>query len=260
MKTLILTGGSSGIGKATVELFASKGYRVFELSRHGVTYDNIAHIDCDVTKREDCIDAVKQVVKQTGRVDVLISNAGMGISGAVEFSEIDEEKRQFDVNFFGAVNITQAVLPYMRKVKSGRIIFLSSLAAVFAIPYQSFYSASKSAINALASSLRNEVHEFGISVCCLLPGDVKTGFTEARAKSLVGYDIYTDMNKAVAKMEEDERNGISPERMAKKLLQLAGKNNPCLYNTVGFQYRALLFLNNLIPATVVCRIIRMLYL
>ena len=260
MKTLILTGGSSGIGKATVELFASKGYRVFELSRHGVSYGGITHIYCDVTKRGDCRDAVKQVVQQAGRVDVLISNAGMGISGAVEFSEVDEEKRQFDVNFFGTVNITQAVLPYMREAKSGRIIFVSSMAAVFAIPYQSFYSASKSAINTFAVSLKNEVYEFGISVCCLLPGDVKTGFTEARVKSLVGDDIYTDMNKAVAKMEKDERNGISSERMANKLLQLACKNNPCLYNTVGFQYRALLFLNNFVPASIVCRIIRMVYL
>ena len=180
MRTLIITGGSSGIGQAAADLFAAKGYKVYELSRHGEDRAGVTHIDCDVTSPDDCRNAAAKVATEAGKIDVLISNAGMGISGAIEFTDINEAKRQFDVNFFGAVNIAQAVLPYMRNEHDGKIIFVSSLAATFPIPYQAFYSASKSAINAMAMAMRNEVREFGIKVCCLLPGDVKTGFTGSR--------------------------------------------------------------------------------
>ena len=114
MKTMIITGGSSGIGKAAAQLFAEKGYKVYELSRHGESAEGITHIDCDVTVAVNCSDAVKRVIDECGTLDVLISNAGMGISGAVEFTEESEARRQFDVNFFGALNITQAALPYLR--------------------------------------------------------------------------------------------------------------------------------------------------
>lgn len=259
MQILLLTGGSSGIGKATVELFAQKGYLVYELSRHGESREGITHIDCDVTRPEDCKSAVEKVIAQEGRIDVLISNAGMGISGSIEFTDIDDARRQMDVNFFGAVNITQAVLPYMREAKGGRIIFVSSMAAVFAIPFQSFYSASKFAINGFAMALKNEVKPFGIKVCCLLPGDVKTGFTAARAKSMAGSEIYTRLDKAVSSMEHDEQNGITPERMAKKLYSLAEAKNPSAYSTVGLQYRLFTLLNKLLPATLVYKIVGMMY-
>lgn len=247
MKTLVLTGGSSGIGKAAVELFAQKGYKVFELSRHGESTGNITHVNCDVTKPEDCKAAVAEVIAQAGKIDVLISNAGMGISGSIEFTEIEDAKRQMDVNFFGAVNITQAVLPYMREAKGGRIIFVSSVAAIFAIPYQSFYSASKFAINAFAMSLKNEVKDFGIRVCCLLPGDVKTGFTDSRKKNPAGADIYTHMNKAIESMEHDEIHGIAPETMAKRLLKLAETKSPSPFNTLGLIYHLFMFLNRIVP-------------
>lgn len=259
MKTLLLTGGSSGIGKAAVELFASKGYQVYELSRHGKSSEGIQHIDCDVTSVDDCQRAVKEMVGKTGHIDVLISNAGMGISGAVEFTTTEDLHRQMDVNFFGAVNISQAVLPIMRQQHKGRIIFVSSMAAVFAIPFQAFYSASKFAINGYAMALLNEVRPFGISVCCLLPGDVKTGFTAVRNKSAAGSDIYTKLEKSVSTMEHDEQNGIAPERMAKKLLKLAESKCPPVYSTVGLQYHLFNLLNKLVPATWVYKIVGMMY-
>lgn len=259
MKTLLLTGGSSGIGKAAVELFARKGYKVYELSRHGESNGSITHINCDVTKPEDCKSAVEQVIANEGNIDVLISNAGMGVSGAVEFTDINEAKRQIDVNFFGSVNITQAVLPYMRKNRSGRIIFVSSMAAVFAIPFQSFYSASKFAINGFAMALKNEVRPFGISVSCLLPGDVKTGFTAARAKSIAGNEEYTRLNKAVSTMEHDEENGILPERLALKLYRMAEDNCPPAFTTVGIQYHIFKLLNKILPSNLIYKIVGMMY-
>lgn len=264
MKNVILTGGSSGIGKATVELFAQRGYRVFEFSRHGQNRQleggaEILHIDCDVTNPDDCRRATATVVEQVGTIDILISNAGMGISGALEFTDINEARRQFDVNFFGSVNIAQAVIPYMREKQQGRIIFVSSMAAVFSIPYQSFYSASKFAINGVALALQNEVRPFGIKVRCLLPGDVKTGFTQARAKSIAGSEVYTHMNKAVGHMEHDEMAGITPERMARKILHMATARRVAFYNTVGLQYHAFNFINKVLPATLVNWVVGKLY-
>lgn len=269
MKTLLITGGSSGIGRATAELFADKGWTVYELSRHGESFKTanggvISHVDCDVTKEEDCQHAVEHVVKAAGQIDVLISNAGMGISGAVEFTEIADARRQMDVNFFGSLNIAKTCIPYMRKTMATpgndcRIIFVSSMAAVFAIPYQAFYSASKFAINGMALALQNELRPFGIKVCCLLPGDVKTGFTSARAKSLAGSDIYTGMNKAVQTMEKDETNGIAPIKMARKLYSLATVSSPCFFSTVGIQYHLFTLLNKILPATLVNYIVGKMY-
>lgn len=248
---MVITGGSSGIGEITAQVFAASGYRVYELSRHGANGDGITHIGCDITDRNACIGAVKAIVKDCGRIDVLINNAGMGISGAVEFTDINEAKRQFDVNFFGALNITQAVLPYMRAAHNGRIIFVSSLAAEFPIPFQGFYSASKAAVNALACALRNEVAPFGVSVCCMLPGDVKTNFTAARTKSDAGSEVYTRMNRAVETMEHDEQHGLSSLQIARKLLRIAGAARPGIYHTAGLKYHAFVFLNKLLPKTLV---------
>lgn len=247
MQTLVISGGSSGIGKATASLFAERGWRVFELSRHGVSADGITHIDCDVTSEESCREAVAHVLTQTDRMDVVISNAGFGISGPVEFTDIRDAARQMDVNFMGAVRFTQAVLPQLRKQHSGRIIYTSSVAAILPVPYQSFYSASKAAINALALAMANEVREFGISVSVMMPGDVSTGFTDARAKSSAGEEVYTHAAKAVSAMEKDERSGMQPVQMAKLFWHIATCRNPRPQYVGGFSYRVLCFLERLLP-------------
>lgn len=174
MKTILLTGGSSGIGKATAELFNQRGWQVFELSRSGKSYDGIIHVDCDVTDEQSVLSAVSEVLRQTDHLDVIFSNAGMGISGAIEYTKTDDARRQMDVNFFGAFTLTKVVLPQLREQGGGRIIFTSSVAAVLAVPYQAFYSASKAAINAFALALQNEVRPFGVKVSVLMPGDVAT--------------------------------------------------------------------------------------
>lgn len=258
-KTLLLTGGSSGIGKAAVELFAGRGWQVFELSRHGSSRHGIYHIDCDVCEDESVRKAVAQVMTQTDHLDVVISNAGFGISGAVEFTRMEDAKHQFNVNFFGALSLVQAVLPYMRQRQSGHIIFTSSVAAVLSIPYQSFYSASKAAINALALALQNEVREFGIHVSVLMPGDVATGFTASREKSVAGEEVYTHISQAVAAMEKDERSGMMPLTMAKQLYHIA--TTPCPGPTYigGAQYSLFCFLDRILPKRLVNYIVGKLY-
>lgn len=259
MKTVVITGGSSGIGKATAEAFAEKGWRVFEWSRSGQSTDQITHISCDVTKPEDTKAAVAQVLAQTEQIDVFISNAGFGISGAIEFTTPEDAHQQMEVNFFGALNSVQAVLPYMRERKAGRIIFTSSVAAILSIPYQSFYSASKAAINALALALQNEVREFGIHVSVLMPGDVSTGFTAARKKSEEGMDAYGQIHKAVAIMEKDELGGMSPRKMAKQLYRIANLRCPAPQYIGGFRYAMLCFLEHLLPKRLVNWIVAQCY-
>ena len=262
---MMITGGSSGIGKATAELFAANGYKVYELSRHGETRDAIVHINCDVTKAEDCRHAVAEVMEAEHRLDVVISNAGMGISGAVEFTAEEDWKRLMDVNFNGAVNITQAALPHLRqmaKEQAGlrpRIIFVSSMMANFSIPFQAFYSASKFAINGFALALKNEMRSLGVEVCCLMPGDVKTGFTNARKDSVIGNDIYTHMEAAVGQMAKDEQNGQAPEQLAEKLLSLAEAKCPEPISTVGLMYKAFLLLGRLLPTRLVYWVVSKMY-
>ena len=246
-RTLVISGGSSGIGKATASLFAERGWCVFELSRRGVSAEGITHVDCDVTSEDSCRAAVAEVLKQTDTIDVVISNAGFGISGAVEFTDIEEAQRQMDVNFMGAVRFTQAVLPQLRKQRAGRIIYTSSVAAILAVPYQSFYSASKAAINAMALALANEVKEFGISVSVMMPGDVSTGFTDARRKSTAGEEVYTGAKKAITTMERDERAGMPPLQMARLFYHIATCHSPRPQYIGGFSYRVLCFLERLLP-------------
>ncbi|MBR1878407.1 MAG: SDR family NAD(P)-dependent oxidoreductase [Paludibacteraceae bacterium] len=258
MRTLVITGGSSGIGKATASLFAERGWRVFELSRREVQKDDIPctkgeiiHVTCDVRSEESTRSAVAQVLTMTDHVDVVISNAGFGISGAVEFTDLSEAERQMDVNFMGAVRFTQAVLPQLRRQQSGRIIFTSSVAAPLPVPFQSFYSASKAAINALALALANEVRPFGVSVSVMMPGDVSTGFTDARAKSSAGEEVYRHARKAITNMERDERAGMAPRQMAELFYHIATCRSPRPQYVGGFLYRVLCLLDRLLPKRLV---------
>ena len=153
-KIAIVTGGSSGIGKAAALMLCENGYTVYELSRRGENYSSIFHITADVTNPASIAAAAAKVIEKEGRIDLLVNNAGFGISGPVEFTDSADAHAQLEVNFYGAFNCIQAVLPQMRAQASGRIINLSSVAAPIAIPYQSFYSAAKAAINSLTLALR----------------------------------------------------------------------------------------------------------
>ena len=255
MQTLVISGGSSGIGKATASLFAERGWCVFELSRHGVSVTGeglpvtgkIIHVTCDVCSEESTRAAIAEVLKQTDHIDVVISNAGYGISGSVEFTNIPDAEHQMDVNFMGAVRFTQAVLPQLRKQHGGRLIYTSSVAAALPVPYQAFYSASKAAINAMALALANEVKDFGISVSVMMPGDVSTGFTDARCKSTEGEEVYTGARKAITTMEHDERAGMAPRQMAQLFYHIATCHDPRPQYVGGFSYRVLCFLDRLLP-------------
>ena len=258
-QVVLITGGSSGIGQATASYFAQRGSRVYEMSRHESATPGVIHCQGDVTLPTDCQQVVAQVTAAEGRIDVLICNAGMGIAGAIEFTSADQMHRQMEVNFFGAVNVVQSVLPLMRRQQSGRILIVSSLAAYFGIPFQSFYSASKAALCSFAQALRSEVSPWGIQVGCLLPGDVHTGFTSARTKELQGSDVYPRLHQSIASMERDEQSGQSPQQLARRLYRMASCRHLSLYHYEGFLYHLFALLHKLLPASVENAIVRRMY-
>lgn len=246
----MITGGSSGIGKATADLLLQNDYTVYELSRREADDGAILHITADVTIPAQVQAAVEHILQKEGQIDLLVNNAGFGISGAAEFTDPADAHAQLEVNFFGALNCIQAVLPSMRAAKSGHIVNVSSVAAPIAIPFQSFYSATKAAVNSLTLALRNEVKPFGVKVCAVLPGDVKTGFTAARRKSAAGENVYGKaLEHAVAVMEHDEQTGMPPEKVAKAILHAATERSPRAFRTVGASYRLFVFLAKVLPAT-----------
>ena len=196
-KVAVVTGASSGIGRCTAIALRDMGCKVYDLSRRNIPIDNVTHIKTDITVESDVLSAAKTIIDAEGRIDILINCAGFGISGAVEFTTTQEAKKQFEVNFFGAVTVTRAFLPYMREQHSGRIVNISSVAAVAHIPFQTYYSASKAAIESYTSCLDNEVKPFGVRVTAVEPGDICTEFTGAREKSFDGDDVYGDRKSVV---------------------------------------------------------------
>ncbi len=246
-RIVVITGASKGIGKAAAAVFSHAGDRVYNLSRSGETTENAVHIRCDVTDEAQCKQAIEAVLEREGRIDVLILNAGFGISGPVETTEIDAMKKQFDVCLFGAIRVLKPALPALRESK-GHILFTSSVAAVTPIPYQAFYSACKASINSVVMALRNELKGTGIRVAAVLPGDVKTDFTAQREKNTVNEKLYPNEVKSVAKMEHDEQHGMSPDRIAKRFYRLSLQKNPKPFCSVGFAYSAVLILVKLLPA------------
>lgn len=256
----VITGGSSGIGKCTASALRKIGCTVYELSRRDSDEEGIVHIKTDITDSSSVSSAVSEIISKEQHIDILINNAGFGISGAVEFTSDEQAEDLFNVNFFGMVRVTREVLPYMRAAGKGRILNVSSVAAVVPIPFQTFYSASKAAINSYTMALSNEVADFGITVSAVMPGDISSGFTDARQKINVGDDVYSGkISRSVGTMEKDERNGMTPDIAGKKIARISlDKRKKPLY-TVGAGYKFVVFLTKIFPAFILNKIIKLLY-
>ncbi len=259
-KIVLITGGSSGIGRETAIAFRDKGCTVYEGSRRNNDLPGIQHLPLDITNDESVNKAVETVLAAEGRIDILVNCAGSGISGAIEFTEMEAVRRQMDVNFLGTVRMTKAVLPSMRKAGAGRIVSISSVASPFPIPFQSYYSASKAAIDSWSLALANEVRPYGIRVTSVQPGDIRTGFTAAREKIFAGDDEYGGrIGRGVAVMEKDEQNGMDPGTAGRRIAGIALRKHGGPLVTLGVAYKSLVFLKRLLPVSLVNRLIGTIY-
>ncbi len=259
-KVALVTGGSSGIGLSCAKALQAKGWRVFTLSRREEGPGGFEHIRADVSSAAECQRAVEAILARSQRLDLLVNCAGFGISGAAEFTPEGEAESQVRVNLFGTANMCKAVIPQMRSQGGGRILNISSFAAMTPIPFQIWYSVSKAGINSYTMALANELRPFGISAAAVMPGDTRTGFTDVRRKCPEGDDVYKGaISRSVEKMEKDERGGMSPDYAGRMIARLAEKKRLAPLYTVGFGYKCLALLFKLLPAALSNRILGMMY-
>ena len=255
-KVIVITGASSGIGFTTGEFLASKGYKVYGLSRSKRENSVINFIACDVTDKKQVIAAFEQINED---IYAVINNAGIGISGPVEYASEEDINKIIKVNIIGVVNVCQVAIPYLRKSK-GKIINIGSVASDLIIPFQTFYSMTKAAVHALTQGLNMELKPFGIKATTILPGDTKTSFTANRYKNAVRDEFYNDrVIKSVVKMEKDEQGGKDPVTVSRVIYRVLKKKNPPLKVTVGYEYKTLVFLKRLLPLKFVNNVIYHIY-
>lgn len=239
---VLVTGATSGIGKATAELLASHGLRVFGTSRNpaGKNGNGYDLIPLDVSASESVDACVRAVAERTqGRIDVLVNNAGTGIFGASEEVSAEEAIELFQVNFFGVMRMTSAVLPLMRTRRSGKIINMSSSGGVASLPFAGIYCATKFALEAYTEALRHEVRPLGIAATIVAPGPVSTpaGDKAMRAERVI--DDYAERRRRTDEMGVRAiRNGIDPLRVAKAILRIIRMQRPAPRYPVGLQARA----------------------
>jgi NAD(P)-dependent dehydrogenase (short-subunit alcohol dehydrogenase family) len=246
-RVVLVTGASSGIGQACAGYLHQKGYRVYGTSRRAKRFpgEPVAVADqtgtfhlipMDVTSGESVAQAIQWIVAREGRIDVVVNNAGYGLAGAVEDTELGEARAQLETNFFGVVRVCKAVLPAMREQAGGYLVNISSIGGFVGIPFQGFYSASKFALEGLTESLRIEVKSYGIRVVLIEPGDFNTNLTvnRRRAKGAGPGSAYlSEFTQALGVMEADEINGPAPERIGVLLERIITTKSPRLRYITG---------------------------
>ena len=233
-RVALVTGASSGIGKATAELLARNNYYVFAIARRmdrleQMRSDHIEPIYLDVTDAEAIRASVDHVISTKGRIDVLVNNAAFGQLGAIECVSMEAARHQFDVNVFGYARFMQAVLPHMREQKSGSIVNIASALGRMAIPGFGWYAASKYAIEALSESLRGEVLKFGIKVVVIAPGLIHTEFVakEFKLLSTVSHPpVYQKLLAGLHRLLAGEPKAPGPEIIAKAVLHAVTTSTP----------------------------------
>jgi NAD(P)-dependent dehydrogenase (short-subunit alcohol dehydrogenase family) len=233
---IVVSGGSAGIGWATCAALSSRGAMVIGASRRATAGPGWASVEMDVTDERSVHDALGQVVGQHGRIDAVVACAGNGIAGPAETTDVAVARAQFDTNFWGAVHVVQAALPTMRQQRRGRIVLVTSIGGVVGLPFQSYYSASKFALEGWGESLAWEVAPFGIDVTMVQPGNVATEFTDQRR--IVGLDgpggsYRQAADRAIATMAADERDGIAATSAADAIVSVLLARRPPRRTSVG---------------------------
>ncbi len=255
-KVALITGASSGIGEVTAHKFLKAGLIVYGGARRvekmkGIEKAGANILALDLTVDESMEKVVNQIIEEQGKIDILINNAGYGSYGALEDVPIAEAKRQFEVNVFGLMRLTQLVLPGMRTQESGKIINITSVGGKMFSPIGGWYHATKHAVEVLSDVLRNEVSQFGIDVIVIEPGGVNTEWAGIAQKSALKYSehsAYSKMAKIVATMDSNNTiQFIEPEDIADTIYRSISAKNPKTRYVKGKGVKPLLFLKWLLP-------------
>jgi len=258
-RAALVTGCSSGIGRATALALASEGFVVFATARRVDSLEDLAARGCrtlplDVTSEESMVAAVAAVERAHGHIDVLVNNAGYALQGAVEDVPLDAVRTQFETNVFGLVRLTQLVLPGMRAAGRGRVINIGSMGGRFTFPGGGFYHASKHAVESLSDALRLEVAPFGIQVVLVQPGPVVSSFVDAAVDSVDTQEgPYSEFNQALVDRYREAYDGssanleISPEKVAEVIVSAATSSGPRPRYAVGTMAKTLITTRRLLP-------------
>lgn len=256
-KVALVTGASSGIGEVTARKLQELGYMVYGAARRvdrmqGLESAGMHTLAMDVTDDASVTAAVEQIIAETGRIDVLVNNAGYGSYGSIEDTPLDEARHQFEVNIFGAMNLTQKVLPHMRAQRSGTIINISSMGGKMYTPLGGWYHATKFALEALSDSLRMEVEPFGIDVVIIEPGGIATewgGIAADNVEKVSGNGAYANQAKAVAKSLRGGgvNRGSQPTVISDAIAKALTAEKPKTRYAVGFGARPLIAAHAILP-------------
>lgn len=253
-KIVLITGATSGIGKETALLLTEKGFVVYGTARN-IENKTLPFrlLPMDVRDDESIAKAIGTILAEAGKIDILINNAGVGITGSVEELPMDELKNVFATNFYGAISLMQAVLPSMRTQKSGLIINITSIAGYMGLPFRGAYSASKGALMLMTEALRMEVKNFGIEVTTIAPGDYATDIASRRYHAPVKKDsAYAEIyQKSLDLMNQHVDSGGNPIEMAEKIFAVINTKHPNVHYKQGsFLQKFSIVLKRILPSKV----------
>lgn len=260
----LVTGASSGIGEATARELHGLGYRVYAAARRldrmtGLAAIGVITVPTDLTEDDAMIALVDRIIADTGRIDVLVNNAGYGSYGSLEEVPLDEARRQVEVNLFALARLTQLVLPHMRDRRSGRVINIASMGGRFGEPLGSWYHATKFAVEGLSHSIRIELAPLGIDVVVIEPGAIRTEWGGIASSSVLdrsGSGPYADQARLTAKvLAAGEHQGSSPEVVAKAIGQAATARRPRTRYTVGSGAKPMALATRLLPDRTLDRVV-----
>ena len=258
-RAALITGCSTGIGRATALALLAKGFTVYATARRPETIEDLAALGCrtlalDVTSEESMVAAVAAVEAEHGHVEVLVNNAGYALQGPVEETSLDAVRAQFETNVFGLTRLCQLVLPGMRAAQSGRIINIGSMGGRFTVPGGAFYHASKHAVEAISDALRLEVAPFGVHVSLVQPGPVVSAFVDSAVDSVDVTDgPYAEFNRQLVDRYRQAYDGsssnleISPEKVADVIASAATSSRPRSRYAVGTMAKTLITTRRLLP-------------
>ncbi len=251
-KVVLITGGSSGIGKIAGIYLSSQGMKVYgttrNLTKH-TDFNDFTLLELDVKKPETIEKAIDHIVSEEGKLDVLINNAGVGITGPIEETPLEEISKAFDTNFNGPIRMIQAVLPQMRKQESGLIINITSIAGYMGLPFRGIYSATKGSLELVTEALRMETRSQGVNIVNLAPGDFATNIASGRYHAPILKDSpYKAYAQTLESINEDVETAQDPILVAKRIYGIIKKSNPKGHYLVGtFLQRLSVFLKKTVP-------------